>query len=152
MHKSQNSSLGRDGFTLIEVMVAVLIISVVIAALLQMHGNSSHIFLALNQKLKVNQLSSFFIENKNYGYENKNTSLDELVSEFELEDDLRIELRNTDVNIIYQELSIIDLSEFSNIDDNSNNNQAVSGMIFEVGRSILKTKDSSTALMRLKLQ
>ncbi|PHS56730.1 MAG: hypothetical protein COB17_08475 [Sulfurimonas sp.] len=146
---SQNSSMARYAFTLIEVMVSVMIISVVIATLLQMRGNSSHIFLSLDKKLKVNQLASFFISNENYGYENKNTSLDELISEFELEDDLRIKLKNTSVKIIYQEINTIDMSEFSSSKDNGNGSP---NMIFELGRSILKTKDSSIALMRLKLQ
>ena len=147
---SQNNSMGRFAFTLIEVMVAVMIISVVIAALLQMRGNSTHLFLNMNQKSKVNQFSSFFISNDNYGYENKTTSLDELIPEFEVEDDLRRELKNIKVDVIYQELATIDMSEFDM--DSDQDDAAASSMVFEIGKTILKTQDSSVALLRLKLQ
>ena len=149
----------RNAFTLIEVMIAVVIISVVIATLLQMRGNSTHIFIDLGKKLKVNQYTSFFASNENYGFENKNISLDELLSEFDLEDDLRRKLKSTNVEVIYQELSIIDMSEFDvgekpkdEFNENTQQNSEVSQMIFEVGKTILKTKDSSTAILRLRLQ
>ena len=147
----------RKGFTLIEVMVAVLIISVVIATLMQMRGNSTHIFLELDKKSKINQFSSFFIANNKYGFENKNTSLDELISDYVVEDDLGRELRNTKVNVIYQKIDTIDMSEFgmgasSDSEDDENTNTATSTMVFEIGKSILKTKDSSSAILRLRLQ
>lgn len=149
-------SVMRRGFTLIEVMVAVMIISVVIATLLQMRGNSTHLFLNMDKKSKINQFSSFFIANDNYGYETKTTSLDELVANFEIENDLRRELRDTNVEIIYQELSIIDLSDFSSSESEDNyqtqKSEAMSTMVFEIGKTILKTKDSSVALLRLKRQ
>jgi len=162
---SQNKFMGsssgmtaRNAFTLIEVMIAVMIISVVIATLLQMRGNSTHIFIDLDKKLKINQYTSFFASNENYGFENKNTSLDELISEFNLEDDLRRKLKNTNIEIIYQEISTIDMSEFDigekqeEYDEDNQENTEVSQMIFEVGKTILKTKDSSTAILRLRLQ
>ena len=153
-------SSNKDAFTLIEVMVAVMIVSVVIATLLQMRGNYTHIFLELDKKLKVNQYTSFFIGNKNFGFEDKTTSLDELVSEYDIEDDLRRELKNTKVELIYKELSIIDMSEFDITskkedvyeDDVYKETDEQPQMIFELGSSVLKTKDSSTAIMRLRLQ
>ena len=156
-HKRTN--LLREAFTLIEVMVAVLIISVVIATLLQMRGNSTHIFLELDKQSKVNQFSSFFISNQSYGFETKNISLDDLIFEFEVEDDLRRELKDTKVEIIYQEISTIDISEFDvseedheNYEDENQDEENKLAMVFEIGNSILKTKDTSTALLRLKLQ
>ncbi|MCK4875090.1 MAG: prepilin-type N-terminal cleavage/methylation domain-containing protein [Sulfurimonas sp.] len=135
----------RKAFTLIEVMVAVLIISVVIMALFQMKGNSSHIFLNLSKKLELNQYSSFFISNDNYGFEKQTTTLDELLGNFKVEDELRQELKKAKIEVIYQELEQIDMSEQS--DENSS-----SGMIFEIGKTILKTDESSVSLIRLRVQ
>ena len=154
---SQNKSVGSSAFTLIEVMVAVMIISVVIAALLQMRGNSTHIFMQLDKKLKINQYMSFLISNENFGFENDNISLDEIVSEFDLEDELRRKLKGIHSEVVYQEISTIDMSEFEAKEEDPQNydnqdEESKSAMVFEVGKSILKTKDSSAAILRLRLQ
>lgn len=125
----------RKAFTLIEVMVAVVIISVVIMALLQMKGNSSHIFLELNKRVKVTQFSSFFTANKNYGFENKSISLDMLLDDFEVESDLRRELKSVKSEVIYQEIKNIEAD-----------------MVLEIGQSVLKTDKSSVGLLRLRVQ
>ncbi len=41
----------RAAFTLVEVMVSVMIISVVIMALIEMHGNSTHLFTNIKKDL-----------------------------------------------------------------------------------------------------
>ncbi|NPA60089.1 MAG: prepilin-type N-terminal cleavage/methylation domain-containing protein, partial [Epsilonproteobacteria bacterium] len=94
----------KKAFTLIEVMISVMIISVVIMALLKMQGNNSHIFSKLTSKLEINQYTSFFISNNEYGFSKKSTYLDELLSEFRVEDNLRRELKNIKINIDYDEL------------------------------------------------
>lgn len=127
----------RKGFTLIEVMVAVVIISVVIAALLQMRGNSSNIFLNLSKQLHVNQMNSFIISNDNYGFESKSTTLNEFLNDFRMEDDLRRKLKEVKVKISYEKLENIEID---------------SDMVLEIGRTILKTEDSSASLIRLRLK
>lgn len=155
LNKKSNSA-----FTLLEVMVAVMIISVVILALMTMYGNSTHIFLALKKKSKVTQYGSFFVSNTDYGFEKKDTSIDELVTEFKLEDDLRRELKNKKVKIIYQELENIDMREFDGSKDETDDETRTSGnmeeqssnIIFEIGKTILKIDDSSVALLRLQVK
>jgi len=149
----------RRGFTLIEVMVAVMIISVVIATLLQMRGNSTFMFLDLNEKSKIYQYGSFFTKNSKYGFENDTTYLDELVSEFEVENDLRRKFQNTKVEIVYQEIGIINMTDFAldasdeNINENDESQEASAlVMVFEVGKTILKTPTTSTAFLRIRLQ
>ena len=139
MHKRY---LQRDAFSLIEVMIAVIIISVVIMALLQMQGNNMHMFSAFSKKNRVNQYGSFFIANEDYGHENKTLFLDDLLSEFELEDELRRELKKTKVEILYQEINSIG-GDIEEID---------SGRRFEIGKSILKTSDSSSSYLRLRVK
>ena len=135
----------RRAFTLIEVMVAVMIISVVIMALLEMQGNSSHIFSKFSSQIKVSQYSSFFISNKDYGYEDESVSLDDLLNEFRVEDDLRRELKEIKAKIVYEELDTIDMSE-------SDEEEVSVGMVFEIGKTILNIDDYSTALVRFKIQ
>ncbi|QOY52847.1 type IV pilus modification PilV family protein [Candidatus Sulfurimonas baltica] len=144
----------RKGFTLIEVMVAVLIISVVIAALLQMKGNSSHIFFELEKKIKINQFVSFIIENKDYGFENETTTLDKLISDFDLDDDLRRRVKQSKVEVVYQVLERIDMSDIGESDNMEDRveNQAETNMVFEIGKTVLKSDTSSAGLLRLRVQ
>ena len=156
MHSHHRLTLAKPAFTLIEVMIAVMIISVVIAALLQMRGNSTFLFINMNKKSQVNQFATFFVDNDKYGYENTSTSLDELVSEFDMENDLRRELKNNKIELIYQELKVIDMADFVSDDTQESyedeTSDGVPTMIFELGKTILKTKDSSVSLLRIRRQ
>jgi len=135
----------RKAFTLLEVMVAVLIISVVIMALLEMRGHSSHIFSSLTQKLEINQYLSFLVSNNDYGFEQDTITADKLLKDFDLDTNLRQSLKKIKVDLLYQELNSIDLNEQG--DENLS-----SSMIFEIGKTILKTDKSSVSLPRIRLQ
>ena len=140
--------LTKDAFTLIEVMVAVMIISVVIMALIQMYANNTHIFSSMKKQTKINQYSSLLISNDNYGFENKNIDLHDLVDDFDLEYKLRRELKGTKAKILYQELETLDMSE----QDSDEEIEASSGMVLEIGKSIIQTQESSTALLRFRIR
>ena len=148
--------LHHSAFTLIEVMISVVIISTVIMALLEMYANNTHIFSKINQRTQINQYSTLFIANDDFGLEKKKTNLYELVKDFDLEDDLRRELKNTKVQIIYQELDKIDMGQFDekeNEDMISDEEKEVnSDMMFEIGKTILKTDKSSVGYLRLRVQ
>lgn len=135
----------RCAFTLIEVLVAVMIISVVIAALLKMYSNNSHIFSQLTKQVKINQYASLFISNRGYGLESKNIHLDDLVSDFKLERELAKELKDTKVKILYQKVEQIDMSE-------NNDEDSDSSMVFEIGKTVLNINDASTAFLRLRME
>lgn len=151
MKKHKSSCKFKNAFTLIEVMVAVMIISVVIIALMKMYANNTHIFSILKNDTKLNQSASLLIANENYGFENKNIYLYDLVKEFDLEHGLRRELKETKAKIIYQELQIIDLSEQEE-GDSSEDTEGSNNIVFEVGKSILKTDKASVSMIRLKIQ
>lgn len=138
-----NMRKSRDAFTLIEVMVAVMIISVVIMALLEMQGNTTHIFSRLGNTLKINQYTSLFISNNDYGFEKNSVDLDDLLSEFKVEDELRRELKTIKVKVDYKELKRIDMSEIE---------EGSSSMVFELGETSLDIDDSSASLMRFRIQ
>ena len=143
----------RGGFTLIEVMVSVVIISSVILALLELISNNVHIFSVIDKKNKVNQYLSLIIANPKHGHENKKTTLYELVREFDLEFDLRRKLKAQNVEILYKTLQTIDTSDFSEDSSGENDTQLQgASMIFETGKTVIKFSDSSSSLFRIKLQ
>jgi len=127
----------RKGFTLVEVMVSVLIISVVITALLEMRGNGSHTFINLKKQININTFNSFFIANNNYGFESTSGTSDKLLSEFRVDNNLRQELKQVKINVKYKKLDSIDMG---------------SDMVFEIGETVLNINKSSSSLTRLRLQ
>lgn len=142
----------KEGFTLIEVMVAVMILSVVVMALMQMYANNTHIFSSLEKQSKTNQYSSFLIGNDTYGFEDTSISLDDLVQDFDIHNDLRRKLKEIKVELRYKELDRIDLSEASSTKDENLKSENSSGMVLEVGRSILKAENASSSLLRFKIK
>jgi len=133
----------REGFTLIEVMVAVMIVSIVIAAILQMRGNTNNLFLHLQKKAVFNQYSSFFLWNKNYGFENDDFPLYRLVEGIDTDDDLRRELKAIKIHLKYKELERVDLNELTD---------GIVNVVFELGKDEIKTEDFNVNIQRLRLQ
>ncbi len=131
----------RRAFTLIEVMVAVMIISVVIAAILEMRGNSTFIYQRIGENTKTNQYLSFLIANKDYGFERKSTSIKNLCEEFELDSQLRRELSSMKLNIDYKKLNILDISEM----------YEGSELVLETGKSIVHVNNSTASLIRIRI-
>ncbi len=154
----------KSAFTLIEVMISVLIISTVILSLLTMSGNNTHLFSSFKAKITINQYASFFVDNAKYGLENDKSTLDKLIDDFDLESDLRRSLRDTKVEVLYQELETIDMSEYeedsdssSDMLDNAENpdeTQVNNSLLIEIGKTVLRipSSDSSVSLLRIKVQ
>jgi len=134
-----------------EVMVAVVIVSVVIAALLQMQGNKNHKLFNIKEMMKSNQYNSFLLSlSDKYGFESSKMDMKRLVDEFELESDLRRRLKGMKLELDYEELTTIDTSELdasSDLNETSN-----TSLIFEIGKTTLKTKDFTTQVIRVKIQ
>ncbi len=147
----------NSAFTLIEVMVAVMIVSVVIAALLQMRGNTSYKFLEIKKMMQKNQYNSFLLSlSDKYGFEKSSIDLNKLVYEFNIERELRRKLKSIKVKVDYKELDTIDTAEFDDTEKESDDGQEVqedtTGIVFEIGQSILKTDTFSTNLIRVRIQ
>ena len=153
---------GRKAFTLIEVMVSVVIISTVIMALIKLFANNTHIFSSLQKKNQMSQSLSFMMSNYNYGFSDEKVSLDDLLEDFDVESDLRRELKASKVEIVYTEIDTIDMSEFDGTDEENEElydedveeevKESSSNLVFEIGRTVLKNEDSSAALLRIRLQ
>jgi len=141
-------TLSKNAFTLIEVMVAVMIISVVILALIQMYANNTHLFSSMKKKTEINQYSSFLISNDDYGFQDKSISLNDLVKDFDLEYSLKRELKERKIKIVYTELETLDMSE----QDSDAEVEGSSSLGLEIGKSVLQAEDSSIALMRFRIR
>lgn len=152
------------GFTLIEVLVAVMIIAVVIGALMQLFANNTHTFSTVDQKILQSNKTTLLLGNAVYGYENKKTDLAELVKDFNIDDDLRRLLKKEKVEVIYTETATIDfgeaaeaLAEADNGQDNSSDETIVTettaaASALEIGRTTLKIGTQSSSFLRVKLQ
>ena len=134
----------HDAFTLIEVMLAVMIVSVVIAALLQMRGETTHKFFGIKKMMQTNQYNTFLLgESGRYGFEKSSIHMDRLVESFDLERDLRQKLKALKVELRYTPLKTIDTAEF---DDGG------SGIIFEIGDTSLVSKEFTLHMMRVRVE
>jgi prepilin-type N-terminal cleavage/methylation domain-containing protein len=145
----------RSAFTLIEVMVAVMIVSVVIAALLHMRGDASNKLLQIKEMIQTNQYDSFLlsIEDK-YGFEKSSVDMYTLVEDFDLESDLRRRLKAIKVKLNYDELQSIDTNELEESDSQMEDNveESMSGIVFEIGKSSYETESFNGWLIRVRLQ
>lgn len=141
MHKKSTRAQSK-AFTLLEVMIAVMILSVVIMALLQMYANGAHIFKNSNIKSQTNQYISFLSGSEKYGLQNDTFSLDTLVAEFEIEDDLRRELKGIKIELLF---------------NNIKNIQSSSSAEFAIAKVVLKINNpngdiAKTSLLRLRTE
>lgn len=137
-----------------EVMVAVVIVSIVIAALLQLQGNTTHKFFGIKDMMRINQYNSFLLSvSDKYGFESSNIDMKRLVDEFELESDLRRRLKSMKLKVEYEELISRDMSKF---DDSAESDEASenssSSLVFEIGKTSLSTKEFNTHLIRVRIQ
>ena len=126
-----------------------MIVSVVIAALLQMRGETAHKFLEIKKMLQTNQYNSLLIaQNSKYGFEKSNMDMNRLVEDFDLESNLRRKLKSIKVELGYEELKTVDTSEFEESDQGSSG----SGLVFEIGDTSIKTENFTLHMMRVRVQ
>ncbi len=156
MHKK-----AKRAFTLIEVMVAVMIISVVILALLEMFANNTHIFSALKKQKGIHSYASFLIANSDYGLETQTIGINNLVNDFKIDDDLLRELESKNITIIYQKVEKIDLSKYEDSGkekikgkeiEEKETEKVNTNVVFEIGKTIMQLNDTSLALLRLRVE
>jgi len=103
----------KKAFTLIEVMVAVMIVSVVIAALFKLRGDTNHLFSNLQKRERQNGIATFLLWNRDYGLQKSDTNLFRLVDNFDMDDDLRRELKSLKTEIIYKRVETLELDSLT---------------------------------------
>ncbi len=153
-----------SGFTLIEVLVAVMIIAVVIGALIQLFATNSHTFSSVHQKILHTNRTTLLLGSQLYGYENKKVNLAELVKDFNIDDDLRRLLKKERVQVLYTEVTSIDFGDaaeaISEVEasENSSDEEALVSQAaeatnaLEVGRTTMKINGESSSFLRVKFQ
>ena len=141
----------RRGFTLLEVMIAVMIISLVIGVLLQLYSNNTRLFSSMRGHSELCMRSSLLIGNQNYGYENETVTLDRLVQDFDIDDDLRQKLKKYKVHISYTQVKSLD-QESEQLHESVQYQDGLKETSMEIGRSSFEMDEFQTAYLRLKLQ
>ena len=148
----------RRGFTLIEIMVSVVIISTVVMTILQLFSNNTRFFLHLDGSTSLISQASLLIGAKEYGFESKKVTLYDLVEDFDVDDDVRRALKSHVLALDYIEVMRLDG------DDLSDSAQALSedgtvrqegsggGTSLEIGRTTLESQDQKSSFLRIKLQ
>ena len=96
------------GFTLIEMMVAVLIISVVIGSLIQLFSNNPRLLGRIEQNSGFAMYGTLFVGVSDPGFVKEEVTLDKLVADFELDDALRRELKQQKAFVDYRMISRLD--------------------------------------------
>jgi len=140
-----------------------MIISVVIAALLQLFATNSHTFTSVHQKILHTNMTSLLLGSELYGLEDKKLDVAELVKDFNVDDDLRRTLKSKKVEIIYTEVTSLNFDDAAESlaeaeesqGDNDEGLVTQSGEVtnsLEIGRTTFKVDDQSSAFLRVKFQ
>ena len=143
----------RHAFTLIEVMVSVMIISVVIASLLQLFSNNTHLLGGMGKRVDMAMRSTLLLGIGDRGFEGEKTTLDTLAEGFEIDDDLRRRLKTTHLELGYRETMRFGEDMTPQTDRSSAEEEAAAAApVLEVGSTSLKIGDQQTSLVRIRLQ
>jgi prepilin-type N-terminal cleavage/methylation domain-containing protein len=126
----------KRGFTLIEVMIAVMIVSVVIAAIFKLRGDTNHLFFKIKEHQQESSMATLLLWNTKYGLQNDDPTLYQLVEEFDIDDDLRRELKKIKSDIHYKRVDTIE-------SDNLN---------IEIGRTEFSSKHFDFNFNRVQLR
>lgn len=146
------------GFTLIEVVVAVMIISVVIAALLQAFAHNTRLFSRMEHKIGFSTQASLLLGKGDIGFENMDISLDRVLGDFRMDDEFRRRLKAFEAEIDYREIMRFDGSDFfaereamADEEGESLAGQKAPAVTFEIGRTSMRSNGENVSFLRLRL-
>jgi prepilin-type N-terminal cleavage/methylation domain-containing protein len=145
----------RSAFTLIEVMIAVIMIAVVIAALLQLFATNTHQTAQLGEKVTDALDSTLLLGIGEKGFEKNKMRVEDLTEEFTLDDDLRRRLKTRKIEIDYLPTGQLDeegVTEDQELSDEAEDALEESqGAYLEIGRTTMREGDRSFSLTRVRL-
>lgn len=148
----------RAGFTLIEIMVSVVIISTVVMAILQLFSNNTRFFLNLDGRSTLISQASLLIGAKDYGFESKKVTLYDLIDGFDVDNDVRRTLKSYVIELDYIEVMRLDADDMADNaeelreEDETERETSSGSASLEIGRTTLKSKDQRSSFLRIKLQ
>lgn len=151
----------RRGFTLVEVLIAVVIIAIVIAAQLQLFSNNGMLYERMQKKIDHALVLTLILGEEGVGFEESKLFLDDLVKPFNVDDALRQRLKAQKSELIYQEVKRIEAGDVSadeasdlpkeQVQENEAKSQRSAALV--IGKSIIKSSDgSSNAVLRIEIQ
>lgn len=128
----------RAAFTLVEVMVATMIVSVVIAALWKMRGDTNTKLLQIQQTINANpQITLLSAQAQKYGFESDSVHADLLCDDFNLDRAIRTQLKRQQFKIAYKIVRSEELPD---------------GSVIEVGKTSLHSPEATFMLTRVRWQ
>jgi prepilin-type N-terminal cleavage/methylation domain-containing protein len=148
-------------FTLVEVMVAVVIISIVVAGLLQVAANSTKIIGSVDKRLDTSTYATLFLGASIVGFEDQEITLDELVKDFKVEDELRQKLKDMKARIKYEDVMEFDSADFEDqIEEDAQENdefvnvedEGSEAATLQIGRTSIYFEDGVSSFLRIQLQ
>lgn len=150
----------RKAFTLVEVLIAVVIISIVIAAQLQLFSNNGKLFERMRTKIDNALLLTLILGDDTVGFEDSKLFLDELVKPFNVDDALRQRLKAQNSELFYQEVKRIEAGDVAEQGDDTvsdeeaaqNEEKGQNSAALVIGKSILRSEGGSSAVLRIELQ
>jgi hypothetical protein len=155
----------RSAFSLIEVMVSVILISTVIAALLQLFANNTHLLDDMEARTDHTLRASLLLGNPKYGFVQERKTLDDLVEGFELDDGLRRRLKATRIALGYRADLQLDDATLMGAESPATEEEKeaaaeleadaaeTSGVfVLEIGQTSLRIGDQRSSWTRLRLQ
>lgn len=122
----------RGGFTLVEVMVSVMIVSVVIASIYTLRGDVGTKLFELDKLMQKSSYATFVIGEANNS---------KLFDDFKLEDNLRQKLKAQQFKVSYEKTSIIDTSKYD----------ANASLVLEIGTTTLQSLHGTNHLLRVQI-
>lgn len=150
----------RKAFTLVEVLIAVVIISIVIAAQLQLFSNNGKLFERMRTKIDNALLLTLILGDDTVGFEDSKLFLDELVKPFNVDDALRQRLKAQNSELFYQEVKRIEAGDVAEQGDDTvsdeeaaqNEEKGQNSAALVIGKSILRSEGGSSTVLRIELQ
>jgi len=131
------------GFTLIEVMVAVIIVAVVIGAMLRLFATNTHLLGGIEPRFDAALQGTLLLGIGDTGFEKHDDTLYSLVETFNVDDDLRRRLKAVTLTLRYEELQRFDSASFATP-------TATAGSAEETEASF-ETKDAETGDVALEI-
>jgi prepilin-type N-terminal cleavage/methylation domain-containing protein len=113
--KTRENKKEQRGFTLIEVIIAVIITSMIGYGYLKVHGTSLHFIDLIDKRLKTNEFSSFIFSQVSKDLHEKKKSVKEFVEmRYTIDDDELLEyLDKIEYEYTQEELYFLNFGEFS---------------------------------------
>lgn len=142
----------RRAFTMVEVIIAVMIVTVVIASLLQLFSNNTHIFGSFEKKSVASLYVTLLLESNTTSFEDKKVHLDETVKNYNVDDELRRYLKKRQANTYHVQSVQTQTSELNSGHQEETKLTATQNRLFELSSTTLKIDGESNSFLRVSSQ